>query len=253
MFFILSKLLAFILSPFLIIFTLFLVSLVARSEFWSKRFRKIALTALIIFSLPFPISFLLSLWETPGVKIEQVGNYELGVVLSGMVEYNNDLKRLSVRRGADRIWQTLNLYKRGKIKKILISGGSGYVLKKGLDEANQLKETLVLWGIPEQDIISESLSKNTHENALFTANYLKKKNWTGKFLLITSGMHVKRAAACYKKQKLNFDVFSTDHYIVRKSTFTIDQLLPSINSYVAWEVFLKEFTGYYVYKFQGYI
>ncbi len=253
MFFILSKLLAFILSPFLIILTLFVASFVARSDFWRKRFRKITFIALLLFSLPTPIKFLMSLWETPGVKIEQVGNYELGVVLSGMVEYNNDLDRLSVRRGADRIWQTLNLYKSGKIKKILISGGSGYVLKKGLDEANQLKETLVLWGIPAEDIVSESLSKNTHENALFTANYLKEKNWTGKFLLITSGMHVKRAGACYKKQKLNFDVFSTDHYIERTSTFTLDQLLPSIQSFVAWEVFLKEFTGYYVYKLQGYL
>jgi len=253
MFFILSKILAFVLSPFLIFYSLFVGGFVVRGEFWKKRLLKLAFAFLLFFSLPMPIKFLISIWETKGEKIEKVEKYEIGVVLSGMVEYNNDFQRLTARRGADRIWQALNLYKTGKIKKILISGGSGYVIKKGLDEANQLKEILILWGIPEEDIISESDSKNTYENALFTTKKLEEIGYKKRFLLITSAIHMKRAAACFSKQNLHFDVFTTDHYIEQNATFTFDQLLPSIHSFVNWEVFLKEFTGYYVYKLQGYL
>jgi uncharacterized SAM-binding protein YcdF (DUF218 family) len=253
MFFILSKLLAFVLSPFLIFYSLMVGNFVVRGEFWKKRFLKLAFAFLIFFSLPIPIKILMTYWETPGKQLNRVEKYEIGVVLSGMVEYNNDVQRLSARRGADRIWQALNLYKKGRIKKILISGGSGYVIKKGLDEANQLKETLILWGVPEEDIISESESKNTYENALFTAKILKEMKYNKRFLLITSAMHMKRAAACFSKQNLHFDVFTTDHYIERNATFTFDQMLPSVHAFVNWEVFLKEFTGYYVYKLQGYL
>ena len=136
-------------------------------------------------------------WEVHGTKIEDVGQYDVGIVLGGMFEYNNDLNVLSVRTHADRIWQAITLYKKGKIKKILISGASGYVSDRGLQEAVQLKEVLVDWGIPEKDLLVETVSRNTHENALETKNVLETSYpHLEKRLLITSGFHMKRAEAC---------------------------------------------------------
>ena len=60
-------------------------------------------------------------WEVQGTKFKDVKKYDVGIVLGGMFEYNNDLEVLSVRTHADRIWQAITLYKTGKIKKILIS------------------------------------------------------------------------------------------------------------------------------------
>jgi uncharacterized SAM-binding protein YcdF (DUF218 family) len=176
MFFILSKLLAFLFSPFLWFFISFFLFISLKNEKWKLFFKRIAIFILIFFTLGFPINFLVARWEVAGTRMENVGNYEIGVVLSGMVVYNKDLKALSARRGIDRIWQTITLYKKGKIKKILISGDSGYVIRKGLHEADQLKEVLVEWGIPSEDIIVENKSKNTFENAKFTGNLMKKKN-----------------------------------------------------------------------------
>jgi len=217
------------------------------------RFKRISLFILIFFSLGFPIKFFVARWEVAGTKIEKVENYEIGVVLSGMAEYNKDLNVLSARRGIDRIWQTITLYKKGKLKKILISGDSGYVIRKGLHEADQLKEVLVKWGIPSEDIIVENKSKNTYENAKLTGDILKKNNNNKKFLLITSALHMPRAAACFKKQDLKFDVFTTDHYYMKNTEFTFDELLPSIHSFVMWEVYLKEVVGYTVYSLRGYL
>ena len=253
MFFILSKLLAFLFSPFLWFFISFFLFISLKNEKWKLFFKRIAIFILIFFTLGFPINFLVARWEVAGTRMENVGNYEIGVVLSGMVVYNKDLKALSARRGIDRIWQTITLYKKGKIKKILISGDSGYVIRKGLHEADQLKEVLVEWGIPSEDIIVENKSKNTFENAQFTGDLMKKKNYKKKFLLITSALHMPRAAACFRKQNLKFDIFTTDHYYLKNTEFTLDQLLPSVNSFVMWEVYLKEIVGYFVYSLRGYL
>jgi uncharacterized SAM-binding protein YcdF (DUF218 family) len=253
MFFILSKILAFLFSPFLWFLISFFTFLLLKNEKWKLIFKRISIFILIFFSLGFPLNFLVSRWEVAGTQMKKLENHEIGVVLSGMAEYNKDLKVLSARRGIDRIWQTISLYKNGKIKKILISGDSGYVIRKGLHEADQLKEVLVKWGIPAEDIIVENKSKNTYENAQFTCNLLRQYKYKKKFLLITSALHMPRAAACFKKQNLEFDVFTTDHYSMKNTEFTFDQLLPSINCFVMWEVYLKEVIGYTVYSLRGYL
>jgi len=253
MFFILSKLLAFLFSPFLWFFICFFTFLLLKNERWKVYFKRLSVFILLFFSISFPINFLVESWEVKGTPFAKVSTYEYGVVLSGMAEYNKDLKVLSARRGIDRIWQTISLYKKKKIKKILISGDSGYIIRKGLHEADQLKAVLVEWGIPASDIEVENKSKNTYENAQFTADYWNKYHKGQKFLLITSALHMSRASACFKKQNLNFDVFATDHYSTENSEFTFDRLLPSVNAFIMWEVYLKEVVGYTVYSLRGYL
>ena len=253
MFFILSKILAFLFSPFIWMFVCLLLYFWLKNEKWKLFFKRLSIFILIFFSLGFPIKFFISKWEVPGVPFKKVANYEVGVVLSGMVEYNRDLNVLSARRGIDRLWQTITLYKKGKIKKILISGDSGYVIRKGLHEADQLKAVLVEWGIPEKDILVESKSKNTYENAKYSAKILKRKFKGQKILLITSAIHMPRAAACFKKQNLKFGIFTTDHYHIKTNEFTFDELIPSVGAFHLWEVYLKEVVGYNVYFVKGYL
>ncbi|MFM8241376.1 MAG: YdcF family protein, partial [Crocinitomicaceae bacterium] len=180
-------------------------------------------------------------------------NYDIGIVLSGMMEYNKDVERLSVRRGTDRIWQAITLYKKGKIKKILISGDSGYLVKDGLHEADQMKEVLLSWGIPNEDIIIENQSRNTHENAGFTKALIEKEYPNSSLLLITSALHMKRAKACFDKEGLKVNTFSTDHYSEENADFTLDNLIPSIDAFQLWDTFNKEWVGYVAYWVMGYL
>lgn len=213
-----------------------------------------ALGIFFFFSNGFIVNRFVSLWEVEGSKIEHLNEYENGIVLSGMFEYNNDLDRLSARRGADRIWQAIQLYKKKKIKRIIITGDSGYVLKKGLHEATQLKKDLILMGIPEEDIIVEDKSRNTHENALqtkliFEKNGLSKQN----NLLITSSMHMRRALACFKKQGIQCSAFTTDHYSIHSQSISITEFIPNQNAFNSWDKLIKEWVGYTVYNLMGYL
>jgi uncharacterized SAM-binding protein YcdF (DUF218 family) len=191
----------------------------------------------------------------PGKKIADVKKAEVGIVLTGMAEYNTDLNVISIRRGGDRIWQAITLYHKGKIKKILISGDSGYITDRGLHEAKQMKEVLIGWGIPEKDIITEDISRNTHENAVETKKLLNRSYpHLSKFILITSGIHMTRSKGCFDKIGLKCDTYSTDLYTGPNRNYFWDQyFIPSVSNFENWNHLMKEFIGYQTYDLIGYI
>ena len=254
MFFVFSKMLLFLLSPF----TWLLISMglyfYFKDKVWKKRFMFSTLIIFFFFSNGFIVNRFVSLWEVDGTNIERLKQFNNGIVLSGMFEYNNDLDRLSARRGADRIWQAIQLYKKKKIKKIIITGDSGYVLKKGLHEAAQLKQDLISMGIPEDEIIIENKSRNTHENAHQTKLIFENKNFSlQNNLLITSSMHMRRAKACFEKEGLYCTPFTTDHYSIQSESISISEFIPSQDAFIMWNKLIKEWIGYTVYNLMGYL
>lgn len=255
MFFILSKALLFILSPF----TWFILSIACaffwKKEIWKKRFKWLAIILFFFFTNTFIFSEFCRLWEVHGVKTTSLKTYDAGIVLTGMSEYNSDIDLLSIRRGADRIWQALNLYHKGKIKKIIITGDSGYITDRGLHEAKQMKQILVAWGIPEGDIITEEVSLNTYENALETKKLINRSYPHLKdFLLITSGTHMRRAKGCFTKVGLQCDTYSTDLFTGSKRSYHWDQyIIPNVSNFGNWNILTKEWFGFMTYDVVGYI
>lgn len=249
MFFILSKVFYFLLIPYTWLLIVLLLLWRAKTQKWAKRYKFTFVFILIFFSNSAVHKFFVSFWEVPATKIENVANYDVGIVLGGMSEYNNDVDRISIRRGGDRIWQAISLYKNGNIKKILISGASGYVSDRGLEEASQMKKVLISWGIPEEDLIEENTSRNTFENAKFSVEILKRDYPELKTkLLITSGRHMKRAEACFEKQEIEVDCFSTDMFTGPNVSYNWDEfIVPNPDNFNYWTGLIKEWVGYIVY------
>ncbi len=255
MFFILSKALLFILSPFFWLVVFIVIAFFSNNLKWKKRAKWVSLFILIFFSNSVIFSEFCSIWEIPGTRISQVKKHDVAIVLGGMFEYNNDLNRLSIRRQGDRLVQAVNLYKSRKVEKILISGDSGYISDRGLHEAKQVKELLILWGIPKNDIITEEKSINTHENAVETVKVLQKSYpHYNSFILVTSGIHMKRSLACFKKAGIKCTPFSTDLYSNQSGNYFWDQyLVPNMDNFRLWNKLNKEIVGYIVYKTMGYL
>jgi uncharacterized SAM-binding protein YcdF (DUF218 family) len=255
MFFFLSKALLFLLSPFNWFVAALALYLFWKHERWKTRFKWITIGVFLFFTNTAIMSEAFRLWEIPGTRISEVKKYDVGIVLTGMGEWNNDLEVMSIRRGGDRIWQALTLYHQGKIKKILITGDNGYITDRGLHEAAQFRDVLLSWGIPKQDIITEEKSRNTHENALETKKILDKSYPHYKrFLLITSSKHMRRTFACFHKEGLLCDTFTTDHYTGSKRSYQWDQyFMPNYDNFNGWDTLIKEMVGYITYDLVGYI
>jgi uncharacterized SAM-binding protein YcdF (DUF218 family) len=255
MFFILSKFIYFFLSPFTWLLCALGIYLFVKKK-KVKKWSKIAIIFIVLFfSNSIVFKEFMRLWEVPATHSSNIKEHDLAIVLGGMFDYDNSAERLSAGKSSDRLWQTLDLYFKGKVKKILISGDSGYITDRGLHEAAQIKEKLIHWGIPDDDIIVEGNSKNTYENALETAKILKEDYPQYKdFILVTSAYHMRRSRACFEKQNLSVTVYSTDQFTGGKRAYHWDEyFVPNPMNFVNWFVLIKEWVGYSTYKIMGYL
>ena len=254
MFFILSKVLAFIITPIVWIVGLLIFSLITKNPKRKKRTFITSIILLLFFSNSFILDNVMRLWEVPAIKeSEMKEGYDVGIVLGGMLSYDSQLDRLQFSKGADRILQAIQLYKDGIIDKMLITSGSGSITYSDIKEAPLIKRFLTMLEIPEEDILIESESKNTRENALFSKPILDKEAPEGKYLLITSAFHMRRGVGCFNKVGIQVTPFSTDRYSGGQRRWALDFLLiPNVDAFQTWNVLIHEMTGYLVYKIAGY-
>jgi len=254
MFFLLSKLLLFIITPLVWIVALMLYAFFSKDERRKRKAFKISLILLLFFSNSFIVDEVVRAWEIPATTDKQVEGklFEGAILLGGMTSYDSKLERIQFNQGSDRVMQALDLYKRGIVKKIIITGGSGSILHEEIKEAPLLKEFLMNLGIPSGDVLIEGDSKNTHENALFTKKLVETDSIKGKFLLITSAFHMRRAIGCFKKQGVEVESYSTDRMSGPRK-FEFDHLVvPSLGALDLWTTMIHEMVGAMVYKLVGY-
>jgi uncharacterized SAM-binding protein YcdF (DUF218 family) len=220
-----------------------------------KNSRKIAFSALVvflIFSNPILFCEVFKGWEGRNeVKLKE--HYDVVLVLGGYSGWNTRHNTLSFNDAGDRFIEALTFYKKGIADKIMLSGGSGLILKPEEKESNWSRHLLMELGVNSEDILVENESRNTHENAENSAKILKEQYGdTGKFLLITSGFHMNRAMRCFEKTELSIDYWRVD-FLVDDDDYNLETfLLPSAYTLELWQLLIKEWLGYITYWLRGY-
>lgn len=267
MFFFLSKTLFYFLMPITWV-TLFLLIAVF-SKKWRLKSLRIGFILFLFFTNPFLANEMYLLWEIPPTPIKEIKQYEIGIVLTGMSNSGKEPKdRVYASQGIDRLLQAVRLYKDGKIKKIAIVGMSEEIdLITGEEKppirTYKYRDMLKDMCVKEEDILIEPKSKNTYENAQFSAQFLEKNakklnlNFTtdsnqNQILVITSAFHLRRSLGCFEKAGLKVDGFSTDFMATeRKNTLTILSIIPTEEAMAKWGRIIHEIVGYIVYDATG--
>ena len=129
------------------------------------------------------------------------------VVLGATLNYNEELStkiRISPAALA-RLVEGVRLYKNFPEKKLIFSGKGRYEM----NEAEMMSKMAVELGVEKKDIIIESESSNTYEEAVFLKEILGKD----KFFLVTSARHMPRAMAIFKKMEMDPVAAPTDYLI----------------------------------------
>lgn len=253
MFYFLSKTISLLFMPVVWVLAVF-----AYAVFSKKRRKKALYTGIILLLLltnPFLINFLLLMWEYPLTPLQELkSDYEVGIVLTGITrDDKSPHDRVYLSSGADRIMHALLLYRQGKIKKILITGGTISIFgKEKISEAQNLKNILLQAQVPQEDILIEEKARNTRENALFSKRILESKFQGKKFLLITSAFHMRRALGCFHQVGINPVPFSAGVFTSDLSTVSIGSFMPTERALYYWYIFTHELIGYLVYKTIGY-
>jgi len=243
MFFIISKLLSFLIKPTFWILSLMIAGIVNKNR--RKLFLIFSMLTFLFFSNDFIFNIIVKTWEIPQNSIEKFDNeYEAGILLGGFSDYDYKKNKHNFKKEADRLIYTVQLYNQGIIRKIFISGGNGNLFNNNYKESETIKDFLIQNKIDSNDIIIENQSRNTKENAINSAKILDKKN---EYILITSAVHMKRSILCFKNVGLKIIPFSVDNSMSFSSNKIEYILLPRSRVLENWEELIHEIIGYYVY------
>ncbi|RYC71953.1 YdcF family protein [Spirosoma sordidisoli] len=259
MFYFFSKVLSYFITPAGWLVALLVLALFTRSH---RRRRWLAGGALAVFWL-FGNTFLVNefarWWEYGPVAVPADTTTRIAVVLTGgMMDGMTPIpdRRFLLDREADRAGQALYLYKQGAVRTILISGGNGDLpFQPGIvsDEGQMTARFLETAGVRREDIILENKSKNTRENALFTARLLRKQFGTNRCVLVTSAWHMRRTVGCFRKAGVEVVPFPGSFMSHQRTFVPGEWLLPNAQAFQDAYYLVKEGVGYMAYRLVGYI
>jgi len=264
MFYFFSKTLNYLVTPAGWLFTALLLAFFTKNQVSRRRLIGVGLGIFWIFGNSVLTNELAIWWEYPvqpeiAAPVPTDSTVAVAVVLTGgIVNTMKDVPeaRFLLGRQADRAGQVLFLYKTGAVEKILISGGPGdlpFGRKNGQDEGQMTARFLVMSGVRPGDIVLESKSRNTHENAQFSARMLRHRLATSRCVLVTSASHMRRATACFRKENLLVTPFPGGFLSGRRSFEPGEYLLPNEQALADSYYLIREMVGYVVYWVVGYV
>jgi uncharacterized SAM-binding protein YcdF (DUF218 family) len=258
MFFLLSKLLTFLLKPLVYVAVLLTLGVWSKHKKRAKVYTLSAWVLLLFFSNSMIVNGLFGWYEGNPTPFDSLRPpYRFGVVLTGVADvYRKPYDRTYFQKGADRATHALQLYRMGYVQSLIISGETGRLESTGESEAERLRAFFLMAGIPDSALKIETESKNTYQNAINTHRILDSLNALMEpVVLITSGFHMKRASGCFSAAGIQHVCFSTDFFAPAEVYgWRPDQwLLPSASAVLKWEILLKEWFGILVYSLAGYM
>ncbi len=213
MFFILSKTVAILLRPSVLICVIGVVGLLLMAIRWRRSGRTLAigsLIAVIVLGVS-PLGLVLThALESrfPQWQPSRGGAPDGVVVLGGSISPRMSRLRDETVVGGDagRILAMARLARAYPRARIVYTGGDGTLRGKDGFEADYVPPLLDLFGIARDRVILESRSRNTIENALFTKELVKPKPGE-RWLLVTSAQHMPRAIGIFRQAGFQVEAY----------------------------------------------
>ncbi len=195
--------------------------------------------------------FLMSTLEAdyPPKALSVIPEADAIVLLGGATRGDVHLGTLpDINQHADRLLYATTLYKAGKAPLVLLTGGSE---PDSRPEAQLMKEVLTVMGVPARVMLLENLSRNTNDNARYSAVLLNNKG-VKRILLVTSAFHMRRAVPLFQRQGFEVTPAPTDFQRLVGSR-VLPGWLPAVDDLARTTIALREHVGYWVYRWRGWL
>lgn len=162
------------------------------------------------------------------------------VVLGGGVYNNGRLKASSFKR----LITGFILHKKTGLP-IILSGGASI---NTIPEAKIMKEILRTFGVKEKKVYAELSSRDTGENARYVKKVCRKIGCK-EIILVTSGFHMRRAEALFKKEGFKVIPYPTD--LKFEGKYNVYSLFPKYSVFYDSSIAIREYLGLLFYKLTG--
>lgn len=252
MFFLLSKLLNWLVYPLSLLF----LGLVGILVFYRRRYTRwgLAFVLLLLYGMSTMLTVrpLMRWLEGPRPAPDLHQHYDVAVVLTGMVALSRSSPgHLEFDEHVERILEGISLVKRGIADKLFIVGGSGHPFDRSLSEARVLRTFALEFGLRDEQVLVEEVSRNTYESAVNATQIIRAGNYR-QFVLITSAAHMYRAVAAFHKQGLFPQPYPVD-FQTNGGGIRLFDFIPSVAALDVMTAVVHELIGLVMYRLQGYI
>lgn len=175
---------------------------------------------------------------------------------AGVVVLGGALENAYVRAGngqvglnsaAERMTMAVALAEAHPQLKVLFTGGDGTLLKQPESEAVQARQFFAEQGVSPDRLIFESASRTTYENALYSAR-LPGVDIQKPWLLLTSGWHMPRSLASFRKVGWRVTPYSVDYLTGIATPWTEYGMAGSL---MQWQRGIHEAAGLWAYRLSG--
>jgi uncharacterized SAM-binding protein YcdF (DUF218 family) len=272
MFFILSKVLSFLIQPLAWVVALLGLSLIllskvrpnpledgdgARNQRLGLRLGFTALFFLFIAGWQGPAELALRQLETvyPSVadKGAELDHYAGLIILGGALDSGRLWTRpgqIALNSAAERMTASVSLLQQHPQFKIIFTGGEGELFGVGPKEADRAKLFFDSLMVPSDHVVYEALSRNTHENAVFSAQ-IPGVDTHQPWLLVTSAFHMPRSMAIFQRAGWNVTAYPVDYRAPEDIDWMSFELSGEKSAAKNWQLFLHEAFGLIAYRLTG--
>ncbi len=252
MFFVLSKIIWFVLAPANALIFLLLAGVVALRFGWRRIGRRAIILAMAgLVAIGFLPVGALMLWPLenrfpppPADMPSPDGVVVLGGSTDEVISAARD--QPTIADAATRITTAVELARRFPAARLVFSGGSGRLLLHPRTEAEDTRRLWIGMGVEPGRITVEDRSRNTDENARFTATLVKPEPGA-RWLLVTSAFHMPRAVGLFRAAGFPVIPYPVDY----RTTGTWEDLLPPRDATAGlgrFELAAREWVGLAVYR-----
>jgi uncharacterized SAM-binding protein YcdF (DUF218 family) len=215
MFFVLSKVLAFLAIPSNIILGIGILGMVLMLT----RFRRAGIRMMVACLLLILVIGLLPIGRSLIVMLENrfpVGN-EGGPPITGIIVLGGPIdSRKTVARGSlsltgevERLIEGAGLARRHPSARLVFTGGNPSLFRDDPPESFYAAQLFEQLGVPASRLVLEDKSRNTVENAVFTKQLIDPKPGE-RWLLVTSAVHMPRAVGVFRKAGFPVEAYPVD-------------------------------------------
>ena len=181
--------------------------------------------------------------------ISAIDSADAIVVLSGMLEINEVGDSTYIEWGdPDRFFGGIALFKAGKARKLVFTGGKMPWDKAKKTEGEVLKEYAISNGVGSDKIFVTKDVENTADEAVAVKELISPSK---KIILVTSAFHMYRAKKLFEKQGFEVIAYKVDYKAAGNSTVTVMDFLPSAGNLAMTETGMREIIGRLFYLFKN--
>ena len=254
MFFYLSKILAIALSPLLWILIVMLLAIILKKGKLKRILTILAPLMLLLFTNQWLFNLSANVLEEPSTPISAITEtVDYAIIAGGTASWYKPAGRIRFNQSSDRLWQAIELLKQNKVRHLVFTGGSADLKQEKRKEARFVSEYIHQLGIADSLFIIEEQSKNTHENALLTAQLFTPRGFSKRVVLVTSAFHMKRAKGCFAKQGFEVIPYACDPLTNGEPLKIHEYIVPSPQVLMHWDVLIKEWVGLFMYKTKDFV